>query len=61
MKRFALLFIIFTLAAILIPARTNAGILRTLGHAGKSVIKETANFGKSLAHDIGHDFAKWIY
>jgi hypothetical protein len=61
MKRTTLLFALFILAAALIPARANAGIFRTLAHAGSSVVKETANFGKSLAHDIGHDFYKWLY
>jgi hypothetical protein len=61
MKRIFVLLTVLILGTMLAPARSDAGVLRALGHTGMSVLRGTGHFGKSLAHDVARDFYEWIY
>jgi hypothetical protein len=52
-KLIGFVFLLFALTTV--PA--HAGVARTISHAGVSIGKSTANFGKS----VGHAFMKWIF
>ena len=56
-SRIAILFVLSGIGIIAFPSHADAGILHTLGAAGKAIYHETGHMAKS----VGKDLFGWIY